>query len=278
MTKKRQDEIHQNLDRVAAWLISYLETLAKHWLTSVPDRASPLYYEYIEGMLAEYAEKRRDMRSNGCSDIKILAWCVPSGIDAAFGIFQLTSNRYLRTVRLFLYGVKQVLALNSYICVLPGFASFNLRGVLWFLRFITGKIDNSAQVVLKLNPTGEILVWGNDAEAMFCYTKNEILGKAAIGTFIPEVETGGRTLTEVMGNVCTSPEYYSLNVNENQDSEGNRFWMFWVNLPTYVLDPGELADLTEISCVGFKIDDPHMMKQLVDFWKHWVKPFPMSSS
>ncbi|NJN86098.1 MAG: hypothetical protein HC881_06985 [Leptolyngbyaceae cyanobacterium SL_7_1] len=164
--------------------------------------------------------------------------------------------RNLKTVSLFLYGVEQVLALSNSIYGLPGFRSLNLRVLVWLLQSITGSVGKrSVQVALKLSPTGEIVGWGRSAEALFRYTADEVVGEAAIGTFIPEIETGGRTLSELMGNVYASPEYYSLNVNENQDSRGNRFWMFWVNLPDY----SDVGNLSEISCVGFKIDDPYTM-------------------
>lgn len=266
MLSEFRRRLSQRVNLSAAEILDELGEFAKDWLNSVNRRSSPLYHEYIEGMLADYTEVCEVWRGQGYSAAKILFYSLPKWWDITLGIFHLTAARLMRGISLFFYGTEQILVLDdtadSTILNWP----LNLRPLLGLLHRVTGDVaKKSDKVTIKLNPSAQIIAWEEDAESLFGFTADQMLGQSALNTFVPAVETGGRILADLIQGICSSPQNYTLNVNENQDCDGNRIWIFWVNVPCY----DDAKHLIEVSCVGVRIEDPEIMHILIKFGKWW---------
>jgi hypothetical protein len=248
------------LNSTAAWFLEWLSQFIEKWLESVREHSSPLYHDYIEGMLSEYAEVRETLRCNkNYSEIRIILVSIPWGIDIVWGICRLTLSRYRRALSLCFYGTEQVLSLMHSLKPLPK-NTLRLREFFSLLHWLTGNVGTQLdKIELKLSPTAQVTAWGENAEATFGFTEDDILGKEAVGTFIPGIETGGRTLTELIREICSTPEAYTFNVNENQSFDGSRCWTFWLNVPTH----SETGELIEVSCVGVRTEDPKLLQLLI---------------
>ncbi|NJN86099.1 MAG: hypothetical protein HC881_06990 [Leptolyngbyaceae cyanobacterium SL_7_1] len=53
------------------------------------NQASPLYLDYIEGMLADYTETTQALRDQGCSDIEILIGVFPADLMRRWELYNL---------------------------------------------------------------------------------------------------------------------------------------------------------------------------------------------
>ncbi len=94
-------------------------------------------------------------------------------------------------------------------------------------------VEHANSIILKLDMEGQITFWNNYATEFFGFTPNEILGQSAIGTIVPETETGGRDLRQMIMDLCQDPEKFANNLNENMTKSGDRVWVTWRNRPIY---------------------------------------------
>ncbi len=107
-------------------------------------------------------------------------------------------------------------------------------------------VEGANSIILRMTPDGTILFVNRFAEHFLGYTSGEIVGKNVVGTIVPELESRGRDLRELMADLARFPDRYEVNENENMTKTGERVWVAWTNRPVY--DPQ--GALTEILCVG----------------------------
>ena len=107
-------------------------------------------------------------------------------------------------------------------------------------------MSNINSIVLRWDPEGRILYLNEYGQDFFGYTLRELLGRSVVGTIVPQTETTGRDLAQVMHDVLRHPGRYLSNENENMRRDGERVWVTWRNRP--VLD--ESGGLREIVSTG----------------------------
>jgi PAS domain S-box-containing protein len=90
-------------------------------------------------------------------------------------------------------------------------------------------VDNARTIILKMDTEGRFTFVNEYALAFFGYSAEEILGKAAFETIVPELESTGRDLGEMIGKLFKDPDQFSLNINENIKKNGERVWIEWHN-------------------------------------------------
>lgn len=121
-------------------------------------------------------------------------------------------------------------------------------------------VQNANSIILKLDTEGRVTFVNEFAEGFFGFEEEEILGRSVVGTIVPEVETGGRDLARMIGDLGRHPERFARNENENVKKGGERVWISWTNKPIY----GPAGDLTGCLCVGNDITDLILLeRQLV---------------
>src|SRR5262249_28352144 len=107
-------------------------------------------------------------------------------------------------------------------------------------------VSNINSIVLRWDPEGRVLYLNEYGQDFFGYTLRELLGRSVVGTIVPQTETTGRDLAQLMHDVLRNPARYLTNENENMRRNGERVWITWRNRP--VLD--ESGDLREIVSTG----------------------------
>lgn len=249
----------------SVWLLEKLSLWSRRWQEANREHSTPLYHDYIEGMFAHYTDQRLVWLEQGYSQKTILIKSLPLFVEIVMGIGHLTFQRFNRGISLLIYALDELMSLSNTTDELASRSSRPvLRFLLRFLHRATGNAGNYVEKIsLTLSPEARITSWNSSAQAVFGFTENEAFGSEAVGTFVPPVETGGRTLSEHLLEVCTSPEDFGLNINENQDSRKQRFWMFWVNAPIKSLT----GELLGVRCIGMRIQDDELMRILVKAWK-----------
>ncbi|MEB3283376.1 MAG: adenylate/guanylate cyclase domain-containing protein [Lyngbya sp.] len=94
-------------------------------------------------------------------------------------------------------------------------------------------IHNVSSAIVQWDRSGQILFINEYGLNFFGYQESEILGQQLMGTLIPDVETSGRDLRNLIENICQNPEQYIVHENENIRSNGERVWVTWVNQPIF---------------------------------------------
>jgi PAS domain S-box-containing protein len=120
-------------------------------------------------------------------------------------------------------------------------------------------VENVDCIILRLGKDGKITFFNEFAQKFFGYTERQILGKNIIGTIIPEKDSSGRNLAELIRDIKRQPELYTTYENENICKDGRRVWVTWANKAIH----DEQRNITEILCVGHDTTKrKHMENQL----------------
>jgi PAS domain S-box-containing protein len=90
-------------------------------------------------------------------------------------------------------------------------------------------INNARSLIIKMDTEGRITFINEYAQGLFGYREDEIIGKMAIGTIVPEIESTGRDLTSMVDNIIKDPDEFQVNLNENIKRNGEHIWVEWHN-------------------------------------------------
>ena len=112
-------------------------------------------------------------------------------------------------------------------------------------------VENANSIILRMDVLGRVTFLNEFAQKFFGYEERELLGRRGIGTIVPETETGGRDLVEMIRDLVSHPERYERNENENIRRNGERVWIAWTNKPVY----DQSGRLTEVLCIGNDITE-----------------------
>ncbi len=111
-------------------------------------------------------------------------------------------------------------------------------------------IENVQCAILRWDKSGKITFFNEYAQKFFGYTLNEIIGKP-VSVLIPQCESTGRDISNLIDEIMKYPQRYVNNTNENISKEGRRFWMAWTNKLIY----DKNGNLTEILAVGTDVTE-----------------------
>lgn len=117
-------------------------------------------------------------------------------------------------------------------------------------------VERANSIILRMDPQGKVTDINPFAEQFFGYSRNEIIGKNAVGTIVPERESTGRDLDALVRDLARHPERYENNINENTTRGGERVWIAWTNR-VVTDDTGQVA---EIICIGNDITELTRMR------------------
>ena len=108
-------------------------------------------------------------------------------------------------------------------------------------------VENANNIILKLDKAGNITFFNEFAQKFFGFSNNEILGRPAVGTVVPLLESDShRDLSGMIGDLIRRPEDFVNNENENITKNGERVWIHWWNKPIY----DKSGVLEGVLCVG----------------------------
>jgi len=88
------------------------------------------------------------------------------------------------------------------------------------------------------NVNSVVLLWGTDLRIqyinsygarLFGFRVSELIGQSVLGTIVPDDESTGRDLRELMWEIVSHPERFRQNDNENLTKSGERIWLSWSN-------------------------------------------------
>jgi PAS domain S-box-containing protein len=107
-------------------------------------------------------------------------------------------------------------------------------------------VQNANSIILRMDPESRVTFINEFAQSFFGFSEEEIIGLSVVGTIVPERETSGRDLGEMIRGICSNPEAYINNVNENMRRNGERVWISWTNRPIFDAEGRSVG----ILCIG----------------------------
>jgi PAS domain S-box-containing protein len=110
-------------------------------------------------------------------------------------------------------------------------------------------VENANSIIMRITPDHIITFFNEYAQTFFGYGAREVVGRSVIGTIVPEMDSEGRDLREMMRAIETSPEQHAGNENENMCKDGRQVWVHWANRAVRDRE----GRITEILCVGTDI-------------------------
>jgi diguanylate cyclase (GGDEF)-like protein/PAS domain S-box-containing protein len=92
-------------------------------------------------------------------------------------------------------------------------------------------VESANSIIIKFDAGGSITFFNEYAERFFGFVKEEIIGCQIIGTILPETESSGRILSNLIETMFSHPEQYLTHESEAINKDGSRYWISWSNRP-----------------------------------------------
>ncbi len=106
-------------------------------------------------------------------------------------------------------------------------------------------VESANSVIMRWDRGGTITFFNEYAQKFFGFREDEILGRNVMGSIVPETDSSGNNLREMIEDIERHPEKYVSNENENIKRNGERVWISWTNRPIYAED-GTLEEILSI--------------------------------
>lgn len=97
------------------------------------------------------------------------------------------------------------------------------------LRDYRELVETANSAIIKVGTDGIINFANPFALEFFGYSEDEIIGRPALGTIIPEVDSEGKNMARMVDTLLQDPESFRVNLNENVRKNGERVWLSWSN-------------------------------------------------
>lgn len=90
-------------------------------------------------------------------------------------------------------------------------------------------VQSANTIVLRWDLQGRVTFLNDFGLGFFGYARDDLVGRSVIGTIVPETETSGRDLVQMITELLQHPDRYVNNENENMRRSGERVWITWRN-------------------------------------------------
>jgi len=90
-------------------------------------------------------------------------------------------------------------------------------------------VDSVGVILLKWDRQGNIVFINRFGEAFFGFAPGELDGRPLLGSIMPEMESDGRDLRQLVAQFLLEPEMHASSFNENICKNGQRLWVVWRN-------------------------------------------------
>ena len=107
-------------------------------------------------------------------------------------------------------------------------------------------VESANSIIVRFDVKGRITFVNPYAESVFGYSAHQLLGRHAVGTIIPEVDSSGQDMRGFMARLLKDPVQFVNSENENISRTGERKWVSWTNRAI----TGQDGETVEILSVG----------------------------
>ena len=122
-------------------------------------------------------------------------------------------------------------------------------------------VESANSIILRFSPDGTVTFANPYALSFFGFTRDELIGKNVVGTIVPQRDSNGMDLREMILDIAVHPERYKVHQNENITRDQRRVWVSWTNQVLLDADGG----VVEVLSVG---NDITRLKEMEDALQH----------
>jgi PAS domain S-box-containing protein len=90
-------------------------------------------------------------------------------------------------------------------------------------------VQTANSVIIRFDTQGRIQYLNDYGLRFFGYEEHEIVGRTLLETIVPEIDSCGRDLKQLVDDLFRYPESYLQTENENLRRDGRRAWVAWSN-------------------------------------------------
>jgi PAS domain S-box-containing protein len=90
-------------------------------------------------------------------------------------------------------------------------------------------VQSANSIIIYFDSQGRITFLNKFGQDFFGYAEEEIIGQNIIETIVPEKDSQGRDLYDLVGDIIKHPDRHAYNENENVRKNGERVWIAWTN-------------------------------------------------
>jgi len=127
-------------------------------------------------------------------------------------------------------------------------------------------VQNANSAIIRWKRDGTLTFFNEYAQKFFGYSAEEVIGKN-VNILVPEQESTGGDLSEILQDIVNHPERYINNINENILRDGSRVWMAWTNRPIFDQD----GQVLEILSIGSDITERKRAEEDVRRQREWLR-------
>jgi PAS domain S-box-containing protein len=126
-------------------------------------------------------------------------------------------------------------------------------------------VESANSIIDRIDTDGRLIFVNEYFLKFFGFTEKEVIGKSVIGTIIPESDSAGKDLTDLIENLFKDPDHYITNINENISKNGTRSWISWTNKP--ILDKnGQIIEILSVGNDITKLKHAENLLRQREFW------------
>ena len=111
-------------------------------------------------------------------------------------------------------------------------------------------VERSSSFILRWTSDGIITFANSHVCEFFGFLPEELVGRHLVGTIVPEIESTGQSLRQLITEIGANPEQFRTSEHETICWDGSRIWVAWNNSPAYD-EKGRL----EILSVGHDVSE-----------------------
>lgn len=94
-------------------------------------------------------------------------------------------------------------------------------------------VERSSSFILRWTSDGIITFANSHVCEFFGFLPEELVGRHLVGTIVPEVESTGQSLRQLIAEIGANPEQFRTSEHETICWDGSRIWVAWSNSPAY---------------------------------------------
>jgi len=117
-------------------------------------------------------------------------------------------------------------------------------------------VQGANSAIIRWETDGTVVFFNEYAQRFFGYDADEVIGEN-VRILLPEQDSAGSDLTNLVQDIVDHPERFENNINENVCRDGRRVWMSWANKPVFAGD----GNLVEILAIGTDITEKIQAEQ-----------------
>lgn len=123
-------------------------------------------------------------------------------------------------------------------------------------------VQSARSIILRWDTSGAITFINDHGAEFFGYRTEELVGRKVVGTIVAETDSAGNDLSQMIEEICATPEAFKSNQNENVTRDGRTVCVNWSNVAVCDGDGNPIEILSVGNDVTFQVEAERQIRAL----------------